>query len=147
MLEATGVWECSAPFSPEIPSTVESFTPNPSAKALRIALSVAILSDRNVLQSRCQNPRQRDRLFASVDGIRTHTQSLTAYDRLETIAMPSSAAWGDLPWTAEAQAKLRNIPYFVRSQARQRIEQLARQQGAEEVAVELVEQARLEFGQ
>lgn len=61
--------------------------------------------------------------------------------------MPSTTPGDDLPWTAEAQAKLRNIPYFARSQARQRIEQLARQQGADEIAVELVEQARLEFGQ
>ena len=50
-------------------------------------------------------------------------------------------------WTPEAQAKLKNIPFFVRTQARQRIEELARMAGAEEVTVEMVEQARLEFGQ
>ncbi len=53
----------------------------------------------------------------------------------------------DLSWTPEAQEKLKNIPYFVRSQARQRIEQLAREAELEQVTVELVEQARLEFGQ
>ncbi len=52
-----------------------------------------------------------------------------------------------LDWTPEAKAKLRNIPYFVRSQARVRIEQLAREAGQGVVTVELVEQARLEFGQ
>jgi hypothetical protein len=52
-----------------------------------------------------------------------------------------------LTWTPEAQAKLKNIPFFVRSQARQRIETLTREAGLEQVTVEMVEQARLEFGQ
>lgn len=54
---------------------------------------------------------------------------------------------GSLRWTPDAQHKLKNIPYFVRTQARQRVEQLARDADLEEVTVELVEQARLEFGQ
>jgi hypothetical protein len=53
----------------------------------------------------------------------------------------------ELHWTPEATAKLKNIPYFVRSQARQRIEQLAREAESAEVTVEFVEQARVEFGQ
>jgi hypothetical protein len=53
----------------------------------------------------------------------------------------------DLKWTPEAKVKLKNIPYFVRGQARQRIEHLAREAEKEIVTVELVEQARLEFGQ
>jgi hypothetical protein len=52
-----------------------------------------------------------------------------------------------LHWTQDAQLKLKNIPYFVRSQARQRIEAIAREADSEEVTVEMVEQARLEFGQ
>lgn len=52
-----------------------------------------------------------------------------------------------LKWTPEATAKLKNIPFFVRAQAKARIEQLARAAGLEVVTVELVEQARLEFGQ
>lgn len=52
-----------------------------------------------------------------------------------------------LQWTPEAKAKLKNIPYFVRTQARKRIEQLAREADLDRVTVELVEQARLEFGQ
>lgn len=52
-----------------------------------------------------------------------------------------------LEWTPEAQAKLKNIPYFVRTQARQRIEQLARQAELDVVTVGIVEQARVEFGQ
>jgi hypothetical protein len=52
-----------------------------------------------------------------------------------------------LIWTPEAEAKLRNIPFFARSQARQRIESLARQADQQTVTVQLVEQARLQFGQ
>lgn len=52
-----------------------------------------------------------------------------------------------MKWTSEAKAKLSNIPFFVRPQAKARIEQLARQAEQDIVTVELVEQARLEFGQ
>ena len=52
-----------------------------------------------------------------------------------------------LRWTSEAKEKLQNIPFFVRAQARARIEQLAREAGQEIVTADLVEQARLEFGQ
>ena len=52
-----------------------------------------------------------------------------------------------LPWTKEAQQKLKNIHYFARVQARQRIEQLAREADLDEITADLVEQARLEFGQ
>ena len=56
--------------------------------------------------------------------------------------------FGDvLRWTPEAQKKLNNIPFFVRTQARQRIEAFARKIGSHDVTVEIVEQARLEFGQ
>jgi hypothetical protein len=56
--------------------------------------------------------------------------------------------WGDrLEWTPAAEAKFKNIPYFVRSQARQRIEQMARAAEMEMITEELVEQARAEFGQ
>ena len=54
---------------------------------------------------------------------------------------------GALEWTPEAKAKLKNIPFFVRTQARQRIEQLAREAQLSVVTAEIVEQARLEFGQ
>jgi hypothetical protein len=52
-----------------------------------------------------------------------------------------------LEWSSEAKAKLKNIPFFVRAQAKARIEQLTRAAGQEVVTAELVEQARLEFGQ
>ncbi len=52
-----------------------------------------------------------------------------------------------LTWTQEAEIKLKNVPFFVRTQARQRIEQLARKGALDVVTVELVEQARSELGQ
>ncbi|MGC9506085.1 PCP reductase family protein [Baaleninema sp.] len=53
----------------------------------------------------------------------------------------------DLQWTVEATAKFKNIPFFVRSQARQRIEEIARDAESSVVTVDIVEQARVEFGQ
>lgn len=61
--------------------------------------------------------------------------------------MPNPDFTDELKWSPEAKAKLKNIPYFVRAQARQRIEHLTREADLEEVTVEIVEQARLEFGQ
>ena len=54
---------------------------------------------------------------------------------------------GNLTWTKEAKAKLKNVPFFARTTARQRIEKLARKYDAEVVTAEIVEQARIEFGQ
>jgi hypothetical protein len=62
--------------------------------------------------------------------------------------MFNQSSYGDeLFWTTEAQLKLRKIPYFVRTQARQKIESLARTIQSEEVTADIVEQARLKFGQ
>lgn len=52
-----------------------------------------------------------------------------------------------LSWTPSAAQKVKNIPFFVRVQARQRIEDLAREAGADVVTDELVAKARQEFGQ
>ncbi|MDJ0515830.1 MAG: protochlorophyllide oxidoreductase [Okeania sp. SIO1H6] len=61
--------------------------------------------------------------------------------------MNNSNFTNELQWTPEAKTKLKKIPYFVRTQARQRIEELAREAEQEIVTAEIVEQARLEFGQ
>ena len=61
--------------------------------------------------------------------------------------MSDSNLTDPLEWLPEAKAKLKNIPFFVRAQAKARIEQLARAADLEVVTEELVEQARLEFGQ
>jgi len=52
-----------------------------------------------------------------------------------------------LTWTLEAKIKLKNTPYFVRTQARHRIEEIAIESGSDVVTAEIVERARLEFGQ
>ncbi|MBD1866734.1 PCP reductase family protein [Cyanobacteria bacterium FACHB-471] len=61
--------------------------------------------------------------------------------------MDNSDLTDALEWTPEAETKLKNIPFFVRAQARQRIEAMAREADLETVTAELVEQARIEFGQ
>ncbi len=69
---------------------------------------------------------------------------LTPFFDLSTLALPMS----DFPnWTPAAQAKLKNIPFFVRAQARKRIEDVAREQDADAITADIVEQVRLEFGQ
>lgn len=50
-------------------------------------------------------------------------------------------------WTAAALAKLRNIPYFVRPQAKRQIEQIAIATQTPIITTKIVEQTRLEFGQ
>lgn len=52
-----------------------------------------------------------------------------------------------MDWTPEAIALLRNIPFFVRSQAKSRIEEMAAERGLEQVTPEIVEEARQVFGQ
>ncbi|PZU96173.1 MAG: protochlorophyllide oxidoreductase [Pseudanabaena sp.] len=61
--------------------------------------------------------------------------------------MPNSDYFEDILWTDEAKVKYKNIPYFVRSQARQRIEQIAQAAGSDRITAEIVEKARIEFGQ
>jgi hypothetical protein len=61
--------------------------------------------------------------------------------------MKEADLMGRLEWTSSAKTKFNNIPFFAKAQARQRIEQLARMNGQNLVTEELVEQARLEFGQ
>ncbi|WP_309228917.1 PCP reductase family protein [Microcoleus sp. FACHB-831] len=48
-------------------------------------------------------------------------------------------------WTPEAEAKLKEIPFFVRPAARKKIEQFARDAGQMRISVELYEQAKKKF--
>lgn len=61
--------------------------------------------------------------------------------------MQESSLTDVLEWTPEAEIKLKNVPFFARTQARKRVEQLARKAALDVVTAELLEQARLEFGQ
>jgi hypothetical protein len=51
-----------------------------------------------------------------------------------------------LPWTPQAELRLRNIPDFVRPMARQGIEQFARDRGAAQVDEALLDEAKQFFG-
>lgn len=50
-------------------------------------------------------------------------------------------------WTPEAEAKLKEIPFFVRPAARRKIEQFARTAGQKTITVEIYDQAKQQFGQ
>ena len=49
-------------------------------------------------------------------------------------------------WTSEAEAKLKEIPFFVRPAARKKIEKFALEAGATQITIEVYEQAKQEFG-
>jgi hypothetical protein len=51
-----------------------------------------------------------------------------------------------LPWTAEAQRRLQNIPEFVRAMARSGIEGFARERGYAQVNEEVLDRAKDFFG-
>ncbi len=64
-------------------------------------------------------------------------------------AQPRAGQAGDpraVPWTAAAEARLANIPEFVRPMARTGIEQFAREKGALEVDEQILDSARDFFG-
>lgn len=49
-------------------------------------------------------------------------------------------------WTSEAQARLKEIPFFVRPAARKKIEKFAQDAGVNEITVEVYERAKKQFG-
>ena len=52
----------------------------------------------------------------------------------------------NISWTAEAEAKLKEIPFFVRPAARKKIENFAQEQGITEISVEVYDRAKQQFG-
>jgi Proto-chlorophyllide reductase 57 kD subunit len=52
----------------------------------------------------------------------------------------------NISWTADAEAKLKEIPFFVRPAARKKIEKFAQEQGMSEINVEIYERAKQQFG-
>ena len=50
-------------------------------------------------------------------------------------------------WSAEAEAKLKEIPFFVRPAVRKRIESLASEAGLSSVELAFYEEAKAKFGQ
>jgi hypothetical protein len=61
-------------------------------------------------------------------------------------AQGSADAPGEVTWTAAAEARLANIPEFVRPMARAGIERFAREQGSTEVDEKVLDAAREFFG-
>ncbi|MGI0494698.1 PCP reductase family protein [Alkalinema pantanalense CENA528] len=51
-----------------------------------------------------------------------------------------------MEWTAEAEAKLKEIPFFVRPAARKKIEKLAEDMGATQITAAIYDQAKAKFG-
>lgn len=58
----------------------------------------------------------------------------------------SIAVSNNISWTAEAEAKLKEIPFFVRPAARKKIEKFAQEQGINEISVEVYDRAKQQFG-
>ncbi len=52
-----------------------------------------------------------------------------------------------ITWTLEAEARLKEIPFFVRPAARKKIERFAQERGITEITVEVYEQAKQKFGE
>ncbi len=65
---------------------------------------------------------------------------------VETIEAPSTGDGVHVRWTPAAEARLANIPEFVRPMARTGIERFAREQGVAEVDEKILEAAREFFG-
>ncbi len=51
-----------------------------------------------------------------------------------------------MEWTPEAEARLKEIPFFVRPGARKKIEKLAQEMGATQITETIYEQAKQKFG-
>ncbi|MGF1520578.1 MAG: PCP reductase family protein [Nodosilinea sp.] len=51
-----------------------------------------------------------------------------------------------MEWTADAEARLKEIPFFVRPAARKKIEKFAQAQGTSQITVEVYEAAKQQFG-
>lgn len=49
-------------------------------------------------------------------------------------------------WTSDAEARLKEIPFFVRPAARKKIEKFAQELGIIQITVEVYEQAKQQFG-
>lgn len=51
-----------------------------------------------------------------------------------------------MEWTADAEARLKEIPFFVRPAARKKIEKFAQDQDLGQITVEVYEAAKKQFG-
>jgi hypothetical protein len=59
---------------------------------------------------------------------------------------PKQLGKDSMQWTPEAEAKLKEIPFFVRPAARKKIEKLAVEMGATEITATIYDEAKKKFG-
>jgi hypothetical protein len=59
---------------------------------------------------------------------------------------PNTFMSNSIEWTSEAEARLKEIPFFVRPAARKKIEKFAQESGVTQITVEIYEQAKQRFG-
>ncbi len=52
-----------------------------------------------------------------------------------------------MEWTSEAEARLKEIPFFVRPGARKKIERLAQEMGELSITAEIYDKAKAKFGE
>ena len=52
-----------------------------------------------------------------------------------------------MEWTSEAEARLKEIPFFVRPGARKKIEKLAQEMGELSITAEIYDKAKAKFGE
>ncbi len=52
-----------------------------------------------------------------------------------------------IEWTTEAEARLKEIPFFVRPAARKKIEKFAADAGLTQITIDVYEQAKQKFGE
>jgi Proto-chlorophyllide reductase 57 kD subunit len=52
-----------------------------------------------------------------------------------------------MEWTPEAEAKLKEIPFFVRPGARKKIEKLAQDMGETQITPDIYDKAKAKFGE
>jgi hypothetical protein len=62
------------------------------------------------------------------------------------VALGESRMSEAVQWTPEAEARLKEIPFFVRPAARKKIEQFAQESGIQQITVAVYEQAKQKFG-
>ena len=63
------------------------------------------------------------------------------------LILPLPQQRSPMNWSAEAEVRLKEIPFFVRPVVRRRIEALASDAGLTEVSESFYEQAKAQFGQ
>jgi len=76
----------------------------------------------------------------------TITTEETGYSKETVLSLKRTPMSSAIEWTSEAEARLKEIPFFVRPAARKKIEKFAQESGITQITVEVYEQAKQQFG-